>query len=45
MKRKIGFQMKMETDILAMVIIEAIQGRGCTGIGRALSGDNDVYNQ
>jgi hypothetical protein len=45
MKWKIGFQMKMETDILAKVIIEAIQGRGCTGIGRALSGDNDVYNQ
>ena len=37
--------MKMETDIiLAMVIIEAIQA-GDVGIGRALSGDNDVYNQ
>jgi hypothetical protein len=39
------FPNEKETDILAMVIIEAIQGRGCTGIGRALSGDNDVYNQ
>jgi len=45
MKRRIGFQIKKETDILQMVIIEAIQVQGFTGIGLALSGENDVYNQ
>jgi len=45
MKRRIGFQIKTETDILLLVIIEAIQVQGFTGIGLALSGENDVYNQ
>jgi len=39
------FPNKTETDILLLVIIEAIQVQGFTGIGLALSGENDVYNQ
>lgn len=39
------FPNKKETDILPLVIIEAIQVYGFTGIGLALSGENNVYYQ